>query len=78
MIDRDTSDRQVAAAIKLEKILNQSLALTEKSYSAGHSSKFEVLSETIDILNAQTALNDARLDQFIARIEFYKAVGGGF
>jgi len=78
MIDRDTSDRQVAAVIKLEKILNQSLSLTEKSYSAGNSSKFEVLAETNDILNAKTVLNDARLNQFIARIDFFKAIGGGF
>ncbi|MNC50491.1 Toluene efflux pump outer membrane protein TtgI precursor [compost metagenome] len=78
MIDRDTSDRQVAAAIKQVKLLKQSLALIEKSYSAGNSSKFEVLAEMIDILNAQTALTDARLEQFIARSEFYKAIGGGF
>jgi multidrug efflux system outer membrane protein len=78
MVDREAGDRQVDASIKVLKIRKQALALTEKSYGAGRSSKFEVLSETIDILNAQTALTDARLNQFIARIEFFKAIGGGF
>ncbi|UVJ43623.1 efflux transporter outer membrane subunit [Pseudomonas sp. LS1212] len=78
MIDRDAGDRQVGAAVKVVKIRKQALKLTEKSYEAGRSSKFEVLSETIDILNAQTALTDARLNQFIASSEFFKAIGGGF
>jgi multidrug efflux system outer membrane protein len=78
MIDRDAGDRQVGAAIKVLNIRKQALALTEKSYVAGRSSKFEVLSETIDILNAQMALTDAQLIQLTARVEFFKAIGGGF
>lgn len=78
MTDRDAGDREVRAATNVLKVRKQALVLTEKSYVAGRSSKFEVLSETIDILNAQTALTDARLNQYIARSEFFKAIGGGF
>lgn len=78
MTDRAAGDREVETARKALKIHEQALALTEKSYEAGRSSKFEVLSKTIEILNAQVALTDARLSQFIASSEFFKAIGGGF
>lgn len=78
MVDRDAGDRQVDAAVKAVKIRKQALALTERSYDAGRSSKFEVLAETIEFLNAQTARTDAQLSQYVARAEFFKAIGGGF
>jgi len=77
MINRVAGDREVGAALNGLATRKQALALTERSYVAGRSSKYEVLSETIDVLNAQTALTDARLIQFTARVEFFKAIGGG-
>lgn len=75
---RDTSDRQVAASEAEVATRKQSLALTRKSYDAGRSSKFEVLGESIKVLNAELALADARQNQLQARSQYYKALGGGF
>jgi len=78
LAQRAASDREVASAAKAVDIREASLRLTEKSYQAGRSSKFEVLSETIKVLNARTALNSARQRQFTARSQLGKALGGGF
>jgi multidrug efflux system outer membrane protein len=78
MIQRDAADRQVASSQSEVATRKKSLALTEKSYDAGRSSKFEVLSESIKVLNAQLRLIDAVQAQYIARAQYYKAVGGGF
>ena len=78
MVMRDTSDRQVASSEAEVATRKQSLTLTQKSYDAGRSSKFEVLSESIKVLNAQLALADARQTQLVARSQYYKALGGGF
>lgn len=78
MVRRESSDREVISTEKAVAIRKQSLVLAEKSYDAGRSSKFEVLSETIKVLNAQLTLTDARQNQFIASSQFYRAIGGGF
>lgn len=74
----ETSDRQYTSIEQEIAARKVSLALTEKSYAAGRSSKYEVLSETIKVLNADMSLANAKLDQFIARTRYFKAVGGGF
>ena len=78
MILRNTSDSQVASSEAEVATRKQSLILTQKSYDAGRSSKFEVLSESIKVLNAQLSLADARQNQLLARSQYYKALGGGF
>jgi outer membrane protein TolC len=78
MVLRDTSDSQVASSETEVATRKKSLALTQKSYDAGRSSKFEVLGESIKVLNAELTLADARQNQLIARSRFYKALGGGF
>jgi outer membrane protein, multidrug efflux system len=78
MIQRDAADQQVALSKSEVATRKKSLALTERSYEAGRSSKFEVLSETIKVLNAQLTWTDAAELQYIARSQYYKAVGGGF
>lgn len=78
MVLRDTSDSQVASSETEVATRKKSLALTQKSYDAGRSSKFEVLGESIKVLNAELALADARQNQLIGRSRFYKALGGGF
>lgn len=78
MVLRDTSDSQVVSSEAEVATRKKSLALTQKSYDAGRSSKFEVLSESIKVLNAQLALADARQTQLTARSQYYKALGGGF
>lgn len=75
---RETSDSQVASSEEEVATRKKSLALTQKSYDAGRSSKFEVLSESIKVLNAQLALADARQNQLLARSQYFKALGGGF
>jgi outer membrane protein, multidrug efflux system len=75
---RERGDAQYQASANEVAIRKQSLVLAEKSYDAGRSSKFEVLSEMIKVLNAQLALADARQNQFLARSQTYKALGGGF
>ena len=78
LAQRETSDRQEKQATIEVDTRKASLALAEKSYDAGRSSKFEVLSESIKVLNAEIARNDARLNQFIARSRYFKALGGGY
>lgn len=78
LAQRDASDREVVLTANAVKIREQSLRLTEKSYQVGRSSKFEVLSETIKVLDARTTLNGARQRQFAARSQLSKALGGGF
>ena len=78
MLLRDTSDTQVATSEAEVATRKKSLALTQKSYDAGRSSKFEVLAESIKVLNAELSLADARQNQLLARSQYYKALGGGF
>lgn len=78
MVLRETSDSQVLSSESEVATRKKSLALTQKSYDAGRSSKFEVLSESIKVLNAQLSLADARQTQLTARSQYYKALGGGF
>lgn len=78
MILRESSDQQYVSLQTELDTRRKSLALAEKSYEAGRSSKFEVLSEMIKVLNAQVAMTDARQNQFVARAQVYKALGGGF
>lgn len=74
----ETSDSQVASSEEEVATRKKSLALTQKSYDAGRSSKFEVLAESIKVLNAELALADARQNQLASRSQYYKALGGGF
>lgn len=78
MLLRETSDRQFASSEAEVATRKKSLALTQKSYDAGRSSKFEVLSESIKVLNAELSLADARQNQLNARSQYFKALGGGF
>lgn len=78
MVQLETSDQQVAATEKEVALRQRTLALMEKSYDAGRSSKYEVLSETIKVLNTQLTLANARQLQLIARSQYFKALGGGF
>jgi multidrug efflux system outer membrane protein len=74
----DTSDRQVKSTEDEIVVRKRSVVLAEKSYEAGRTSKFEVLSETIKVLNSQLLLADAKYTQLSARSQYYKALGGGF
>lgn len=74
----DTSDREVKSREEEVTTRQRAKVLAEKSYDAGRTSKFEVLSETIRVLNSQLLLVDAKFNQFTARSSYYKAVGGGF
>lgn len=78
MILRDSGDKQVASSQYEVEMRRQSLGLTQRSYDAGRSSKYEVLSESIKVLNAELSLVGAQQNQLIARSQFYKALGGGF
>jgi len=78
LVQLDTSDREVGAVEEQVAMRRRAVTLAEKSYDAGRSSKFEVLSEQVRLLNAQLALIDAKFSQFSARSQYYKAVGGGF
>lgn len=74
----DASDRQVASSEEEVLTRKRAQVLAEKSYDAGRSSKFEVLTETVRVLNSQVYLVDAKFNQFTARSQYYKALGGGF
>ena len=74
----EAGDRQVAQSRIEVDTRKAALALAEKSYAVGRSSKFEVLSESIKVLNSELALSDARFNQFTARSRYFKALGGGF
>ncbi|MFA7291046.1 MAG: efflux transporter outer membrane subunit [Rhodocyclaceae bacterium] len=74
----DTSDREVKSREDEVATRRRAMVLAEKSYDAGRTSKFEVLTETIRVLNSQLFLVDAMFGQFTARSRYYKALGGGF
>jgi multidrug efflux system outer membrane protein len=74
----DTTDRQVKSTEDEIAIRKRSVVLAEKSYDAGRTSKFEVLSEVIKVLNSQLLLADAKYNQLAARSQYFKALGGGF
>lgn len=78
MMLADTSDSQFASSNAEVATRKKSLVLMQKSYDAGRSSKFEVLSESIKVLNAELSLADARQNQLVARSQYFKALGGGF
>ena len=78
MMLADTSDSQFASSSAEVATRKKSLVLMQKSYDAGRSSKFEVLSESIKVLNAELSLADARQNQLVARSQYFKALGGGF
>ena len=74
----EASDRQFSATVQEVYTRRKSLALTQKSLDAGRSSKFDVFSETIVLLNSEMSMSDARLNQLTARCQYYKALGGGY
>ena len=74
----DNSERQVKSFEQEVVARRKSLALNQKSYDAGRTSKYEVLDETVKALNTDLLLVDARLNQLIARCRYYKALGGGY
>lgn len=74
----DTSDRQVKSIEDEIAARKRAAVLAAKSYAAGRSSKFEVLAETVRVLNSELLLSDARYNQLSARSQYYKALGGGF
>lgn len=78
LIMREAGDKQVISSEVEVQIRRKSLSLTQKSYDVGRSSKYEVLSESIKVLNAELALADARFAQEVSRSQYYKALGGGF
>ena len=78
MVVRDWIDKVLAANEYEVEMRRKSVELTEKSYQAGRSSKYEVLSETVRLLNAQLQVVDARQNQYVSRAMLYKALGGGF
>lgn len=74
----DTTDRQVASFEEEVATRKRAAELAERSYEAGRTSKFEVLTEQVRVLNAQTFLIDARYYQFASRGLYFKALGGGY
>ena len=78
MVQRDWSDKELRAKEYEVEMRRKSVALTEKSYEAGRSSKFEVLTEMVKLYNTQLQVVGARRDQYVSRALLYKALGGGF
>lgn len=78
MVYRNASDVQLTSSENEVEMRRKAVALTEKSYEAGRSSKFEVLTELVKYYNARLEVVGARLDQYIASARIYKALGGGF
>lgn len=77
VIQHDSSDRHVLALEQELALRQQALALARRSYEAGRTSQYEVLSETVKVLQVQWALSDAHQSQRTARSQFFKAMGGG-
>lgn len=74
----ETTDRQVASFEEEVATRRRAAVLAERSYEAGRTSKFEVLTEQVRVLNAQTYLIDAKYYQYASRGLYFKALGGGF
>lgn len=78
LVMREAGDKQVQSSEIEVQTRRKSVSLTQKSYEVGRSSKYEVLSESIKVLNAELALADAKYAQQVSRSQYYKALGGGF
>lgn len=74
----ETTDRQVASFEEEVATRKRAAVLAERSYEAGRTSKFEVLTEQVRVLNAQVFLIDAKYYQYASRGLYFKALGGGF
>jgi multidrug efflux system outer membrane protein len=74
----ETTDRQVASFEEEVATRKRAAVLAERSYEVGRSSKFEVLTEQVRVLNAQIFLIDAKYYQFASRGLYFKALGGGY
>lgn len=74
----ETTDRQVASFNEEVVTRQRAAALAERSYEAGRSSKFEVLTEQVRVLNAQLLQIEATYNQFASRGFYFKALGGGY
>ncbi len=73
----ESSDRHAGALNQELGLRQQALSLAQRSYKAGRSSQYEVLSETVKVLQVQWTMSDTRQSQWVARSQFYKAMGGG-
>jgi outer membrane protein, multidrug efflux system len=78
LIMREAGDKQIVSSDIEVQTRRTALSLTQKSYEVGRSSKFEVLAESIKVLNAELTLEDAKYAQLVSRSQYYKALGGGF
>jgi outer membrane protein, multidrug efflux system len=54
------------------------LDMAMKRYQSGNASYFEVLQQQQQLFPAQTALIQTQLNQLIAVIQLYRALGGGW
>jgi multidrug efflux system outer membrane protein len=56
----------------------EAVKLATQRYTAGRASYFEVLQAQQLLFPAQVVLAQARRDEFIAVVQLYKALGGGW
>lgn len=68
---RDQQERAVGA-------YREAVALSEKRYSAGKASYFEVLQAQQMLFPTEAALAQTKRDQLVAVVQLYKALGGGW
>jgi multidrug efflux system outer membrane protein len=69
--ERDEQDRAVAAYQEAVRVANQ-------RYLGGRANYYELLQEQQLLFPAQTALTQTRLNQLLAAVQLYKALGGGW
>ena len=60
------------------KALSDAVRFSTQRYSAGLSSYFEVLEAQQQLYPAENALAQTRLDQLLAVVQLYRALGGGW
>jgi outer membrane protein, multidrug efflux system len=74
---RASRDQVVAQATQAEA-LRRALGLAELRYSSGVASYLEVLDAQRGLFAAELALSQAQLQELLAAVQLYKALGGSW
>lgn len=75
--------RQKFAAARVEQeravtALNEAVGISTERYSAGRASYFEILDSQLELFPAEINLARVRVNQYLAVVSLYRALGGGW
>ena len=78
LISRQKLADERAEQVRAVDAYQVAVDMSIKRYQSGNASYFEVLLQQQQLFPAQTALVQTRLNQLLAVIQLYRALGGGW